>query len=87
MTDTDLITADERAEQASPKTVTTDSPEPSGATGASLSTMVLPELRELAGRVGVKGTSGMRKSDLIAAIREHQSGGASRPAAEPGGGR
>lgn len=92
MTDTDLITADERAEQASPKTVTTDSPEPSGTAGASLSTMVLPELRELAGRVGVKGTSGMRKSDLIAAIREHQGGGGSRPAtkltaAPNGGGR
>jgi transcription termination factor Rho len=37
--------------------------------------MVLPELRALAGRVGVKGTSGMRKSDLIAAIKEHQNGG------------
>ncbi|WP_419866413.1 transcription termination factor Rho [Mycobacterium kyorinense] len=36
----------------------------------SLSTMVLPELRALANRVGVKGTSGMRKNELIAAIRE-----------------
>ena len=36
----------------------------------SLSTMVLPELRALANSVGVKGASGMRKSELIAAIRE-----------------
>ena len=32
--------------------------------------MVLPELRALANSVGVKGASGMRKSELIAAIRE-----------------
>ena len=37
---------------------------------SSLSAMVLPELRALANRVGVKGSSGMRKSELIAAIRE-----------------
>lgn len=35
----------------------------------SLTAMVLPELRALANRVGVKGSSGMRKSELIAAIR------------------
>ncbi|WP_046301561.1 MULTISPECIES: transcription termination factor Rho [unclassified Mycobacterium] len=39
-------------------------------TDDSLSAMVLPELRALANRVGVKGSSGMRKSELIAAIRE-----------------
>ncbi|CAM3155026.1 transcription termination factor Rho [Mycobacterium intermedium] len=45
----------------------------------SLSTMVLPELRALANQVGVKGTSGMRKSELIAAIQEirNQSNGVS----------
>jgi transcription termination factor Rho len=32
--------------------------------------MVLPELRALANQVGVKGTSGMRKNELIAAIKE-----------------
>ena len=36
----------------------------------SLSTMVLPELRALANQAGVKGTSGMRKNELIAAIQE-----------------
>ena len=45
--------------------------------GGSLSTMVLPELRALANSVGVKGTSGMRKGDLISAIRETRSGGGS----------
>ena len=44
-----------------------------GETG--LSAMVLPELRALANRVGVKGTSGMRKSELITAIRDRQNGG------------
>jgi transcription termination factor Rho len=44
--------------------VTTD------ASTGSLSSMVLPELRALANSVGVKGASGMRKSELIAAIRE-----------------
>lgn len=51
---------------------------------ASLSAMVLPELRALANRVGVKGTSGMRKSELIAAIREVSvDGGAAPSAAQP----
>ncbi|MEB3033876.1 transcription termination factor Rho [[Mycobacterium] nativiensis] len=43
---------------------------PEADSGASLSAMVLPELRALANRVGVKSSSGMRKSELIAAIRE-----------------
>jgi transcription termination factor Rho len=34
--------------------------------------MVLPELRALANRAGVRGASGMRKNELIAAIRESQ---------------
>ncbi|MDP7705373.1 transcription termination factor Rho [Mycobacterium sp. TY815] len=42
----------------------------SNAPSASLATMVLPELRALANRAGVKGTSGMRKSELIAAIQQ-----------------
>jgi transcription termination factor Rho len=44
----------------------------SGDRPASLSTMVLPELRTLAKQIGVEGASGMRKGDLIAAIREHR---------------
>ena len=74
MTDTDLITAGDGAEQtALINPVTSGASASTG--GSSLSTMVLPELRALAGKVGVKGTSGMRKSDLIAAIRERQSDG------------
>ena len=75
MTDTDLITAGDGAEQMALTPVTSDARASAG--GGSLSTMVLPELRALAGKVGVNGTSGMRKSDLIAAIRERQSGGSS----------
>jgi len=41
--------------------------------------MVLPELRALANSVGVKGTSGMRKNDLISAIRETQNGSGGGP--------
>ncbi|NED67045.1 transcription termination factor Rho, partial [Streptomyces sp. SID10244] len=41
-----------------------------------LSAMVLTELRALAGELGIKGTSGMRKGDLIAAIKERQAGSA-----------
>ena len=34
--------------------------------------MVLPDLRALANELGVKGSSGMRKGELIAAIKEHR---------------
>ena len=76
MSDTDLITTGERAPIAQARTdqaPATQTPATDNA-GGSLSTMVLPELRALAGRVGVKGTSGMRKGELIAAIRETQGG-------------
>ncbi|WP_067975163.1 transcription termination factor Rho [Mycolicibacter icosiumassiliensis] len=64
-------------ETASAPTITEAAPASAPDNGAatapadsSLSAMVLPELRALANRVGVKGSSGMRKSELIAAIRE-----------------
>ena len=78
MTDTDLITADDRAPRnEAPAAVET--PSDSGAKrGGSLATMVLPELRTLATQAGVKGTSGMRKGELIAAIREAQGGNGGR---------
>ncbi|MRH88942.1 transcription termination factor Rho [Nocardia sp. SYP-A9097] len=43
---------------------------------SGLTGMLLPQLRALAGELGIRGTSGMRKGDLIAAIKENQSGGA-----------
>ncbi|MFZ2512777.1 MAG: Rho termination factor N-terminal domain-containing protein, partial [Gordonia sp. (in: high G+C Gram-positive bacteria)] len=39
-----------------------------------LSAMLLPQLRGLAGELGIKGISGMRKGDLIDAIRAQQGG-------------
>ncbi|KAA0079315.1 transcription termination factor Rho [Mycolicibacterium sp. P9-64] len=53
------------AVETAPVTTTTRSER-----GGSLTGMVLPDLRALANEVGVKGASGMRKSELIAAIRE-----------------
>src|SRR5699024_5604975 len=50
-----------------------------GRRGPGLSGMVLAELRTLAAELGIKGTSGMRKGDLIAAIKERQGG--DKPAA------
>jgi transcription termination factor Rho len=40
-----------------------------------LSSMLLPELKSLAGQLGISGASGMRKADLIAAISARQVGG------------
>ena len=88
MTETELITADNPiASTEAPQTFdTTTENGPAESAGGqsgrgSLSTMVLPELRALATEVGVKGISGMRKGDLIAAIREQQNGGGRAKAA------
>ena len=45
-----------------------------------LTGMVLAELRQLAAELNISGTAGMRKGDLIAAIRERQGGAAAAPA-------
>ncbi|MGY1898550.1 transcription termination factor Rho [Nocardia gipuzkoensis] len=79
MTDTDLLatpgvesnpTGDRESEsgQISKMIENTDVAR-SGLTG-----MLLPQLRALAGELGIRGTSGMRKGDLIAAIKENQAG-------------
>src|ERR1700758_3161726 len=98
VTDTDLVTAGDSTENDKlSNSVTHDTsagPDaPGSATDAntsasdgSLSTMVLPELRALANRAGVKGTSGMRKNQLIAAIRESRQGHANGVPANGGTG-
>ncbi len=55
--------------------------------GEGLSGMVLTDLKAMASQLGIRGTSGMRKGDLVAAITAKQSGGhAGAPAAhEPAG--
>ncbi|WP_413768886.1 transcription termination factor Rho [Rhodococcus pyridinivorans] len=78
MTDTDLITTPALdIPEAGSRTTTR------GRRGAGLSGMVLAELRTLAAELGIKGTSGMRKGDLIAAIKEKQGGGGAAPAEQP----
>jgi transcription termination factor Rho len=98
VTDTDLVTADDSTENHKlSNSVTTDTSADRDASGSatdagtggsdgSLSTMVLPELRALANRAGVKGTSGMRKNELIAAIRESREGHANGAPANGGAG-
>ena len=98
MTDTDLITAGgssddtELSDPVNSPTVEANSNAPasvasvapSGDRPTSLTAMVLPDLRALAGQLGIKGSSGMRKSELIAAIREHRgdTNGAAAPKAQ-----
>ncbi|HEY7008401.1 MAG TPA: Rho termination factor N-terminal domain-containing protein, partial [Jatrophihabitantaceae bacterium] len=52
---------------------------PARAKRASLSTMLLPELQQLASGMGISTTK-LKKSDLVAAIRAAQAAGASGPA-------
>ena len=84
MTDTDLITAADSGSAPS-EAVNSSSAAPSAGASrsrsGSLTSMLLPDLRALASEVGVKGTSGMRKSDLIAAIREQRGESAGAKAA------
>lgn len=55
----------------------TDTIDASAAHGGAISAMRLPELQQLAGSLGVKGTSKMRKGDLVEAIAAARS--AQRP--------
>ncbi|TCN55675.1 transcription termination factor Rho [Rhodococcus sp. SMB37] len=68
MTDTDLI--------ATPASDDSAQSSRGARRGTGLAGMVLVELRALAAELGIKGTSGMRKGDLIAAIKEKQGSGA-----------
>ncbi|SDT50148.1 transcription termination factor Rho [Jiangella sp. DSM 45060] len=49
---------------------------------AGLEGMVLAELQQLAGSLGLKGTGRMRKGELVAAIKAAQSGGSAPAAAD-----
>ncbi|SDP43624.1 transcription termination factor Rho [Nakamurella panacisegetis] len=67
---------------------TTEQPVSSTATarkrgGEGLSGMVLADLKAMASQLGIKGTSGLRKGDLVSAIESHQGAGA--PAARRAG--
>jgi len=64
VSETDLVSSDAAAPAAPRKR--------GGLTG-----MVLAELRQLAAELNISGTAGMRKGDLIAAIRERQASGGS----------
>ncbi|WP_420123091.1 transcription termination factor Rho [Nakamurella sp.] len=51
--------------------------------GEGLSGMVLTDLKAMASQLGIRGTSGMRKGDLVAAITAKQGEGSSAKAAAP----
>ena len=69
----DAPVATPAAEDASTTAASEGSAAPaSGGRRGSLTGMVLPELRALAKEIGVDGASGMRKSELIAAIRDRR---------------
>ena len=70
---TDTTTAAPAADSAPPKGS-------DAATGGALTGLRLPQLQAIATQLGVKGTSKMRKGDLLEAIRSHQGGGAGRAA-------
>ncbi|KXO88828.1 transcription termination factor Rho [Tsukamurella pseudospumae] len=70
MTETDVTTSPE-AGTATVSSARADERRRSGLNG-----MVLAELRGIASELGIKGISGLRKGDLIAAITAQQGGGA-----------
>jgi transcription termination factor Rho len=83
VSNTDLLSTDAASAASTATSSGSDSQAGASANGsapkkrAGLSGMVLAELRELAGQLGLSGTTGMRKGDLIAAIKERQAGGGS----------
>ena len=70
MSNTDLLSSDAANAAAAASSEQGSSNGSAPRKRAGLSGMVLAELRELAGQLGLSGTAGMRKGDLIAAIKE-----------------
>ncbi|MFF0637596.1 transcription termination factor Rho [Nocardia sp. NPDC004151] len=92
MTDTDLLaTPGVDSDPASSGSRESDSgqiskmSEQTDVARSGLTGMLLPQLRALAGELGIRGTSGMRKGDLIAAIKENQVGATTKAPATSGG--
>ncbi|MDV6011775.1 transcription termination factor Rho [Haloechinothrix sp. LS1_15] len=91
MSNTDLLSGSVEAAQSQPASSGSDNvavetaQDNNGSTGTpkrrtgGLSGMVIAELRELAVELGITDTKGMRKGDLIAAIRERQGKPKRRP--------
>ena len=79
---TDVLQTDRAtsAESADVPTSNGEAPAPRKRKPAGLPSMVLPELQTLASQLGIAGTGRMRKSELITAIQDHQTGGSARPA-------
>ncbi|GAA1075180.1 transcription termination factor Rho [Tsukamurella spumae] len=77
MTDTDVTTSPD-AGTATASSARADERRRSGLNG-----MVLAELRGIASELGIKGISGLRKGDLIAAITAQQGGGSAPAKAAP----
>jgi transcription termination factor Rho len=71
VSNTDLLSGDVDNQAASSTEESNGAAAPKRRTGG-LSGMVIAELRQLAGELGVGEITGMRKGDLIAAIRERQ---------------
>jgi transcription termination factor Rho len=63
-------------------TTTTPEAAPTKKRAGGLSGMLLPELKQMAGGLGIKGAGGMRKPQLIEAIKAAQSGGAPKKTQE-----
>jgi transcription termination factor Rho len=71
---TEIVEASSGA-NASSAPVTDAAPVRRRKTGGGLEGMLLPELKQLAGTLGIKGTGALRKGQLIEAIKAAQSGG------------